>query len=197
MIPEEAREEPVEAVEDAGAEADDEPTTEPEPAVEPPPAEPAIAPQLPPTLPGTTVPPAARPDPIDSVPEAVAAIRQGKTEQAIQALRILRKKMPRSAYVPYLLGNLYCSKHWWTICLDYYRSAIRTNRVYRGKRILNQNVIRALASPKAHRKAAGTLVYSIGRPSLPYLKRAVKYDRNRSVRKKAWWLYKRIRRRRR
>ena len=41
------------------------------------------------------------------------------------------------------------------------------------------------------------LVYSIGRPSLPYLKRAFKYDRNRSVRKQAWYLYKRIRKRRR
>jgi hypothetical protein len=41
------------------------------------------------------------------------------------------------------------------------------------------------------------LVYSIGRPSLPYLKRAFKSDRNRSVRKQAWWLYKRIRKRRR
>jgi hypothetical protein len=128
----------------------------------------------------------------------VAAARQGKTEEAIQALRILRKtKMSKSAYVPYLLGNLYCSKHWWTIGLDYYRAAIKTNRVYRGKRILNQNVIRALASPKAHRKAAGMLVYAIGRPSLPYLKRAFKSDKNRSVRKKAWWLYKRIKRRRR
>jgi hypothetical protein len=105
--------------------------------------------------------------------------------------------MSKSAYVPYLLGNLYCSKHWWTIGLDYYRAAINTNRAYRGKRILNQNVIRALASPKAHRKAGGMLVYTIGRPSLPYLKRAFKSDKNRSVRKKAWWLYKRIRRRRR
>jgi eukaryotic-like serine/threonine-protein kinase len=196
-LPEEERDEPVEAVEEEEDEPDDnEPSQEPaEPVV--PPSEPTVAVTTPP-VPGAAAEPAARPDPIDTLPEAVAAARQGKTEEAIQALRILRKtKMSRSAYVPYLLGNLYCSKHWWTIGLDYYRAAIKTNRVYRGKRILNQNVIRALASPKAHRKAAGMLVYSIGRPSLPYLKRAFKSDKNRTVRKKAWWLYKRIKRRRR
>jgi eukaryotic-like serine/threonine-protein kinase len=201
MIPEEEREEPVEAVDDEAEEVDEsEPTIEPEtePDSEPTPAEITLPLPTPP-LPGTTVTPPAevKPDPIDTVSEAVAAIRQGKSEEAIQALRVLRKKMPKSAYVPYLLGNLYMAKRWWTVGMDHYRAAIRNNGVYRGKRILNQNVIRALASAKVRRKAAGMLVYSIGRPSLPYLKRAFKYDRNRSVRKQAWYLYKRIRKRRR
>ncbi len=197
MIPEEEREEPVEAVDEEAEEVDEsEPKIEPEPDPVPP-TEPVIAPPVPSTLPGATLPPAIKPDPIDTVEEAVAAIRQGKNEEAIEALRILRKKMPKSAYVPYLLGNLYMAKRWWTVGMDHYRAAIRNNRVYRGKRILNQNVIRALASVKVRRKAAGMLIYSIGRPSLPYLKRAFNSDRNRSVRKQAWWLYKRIRRRRR
>jgi hypothetical protein len=183
VLPEDEQDEPVEAVPDDTDEVDQsEPKIEPEPEPEPvPPLTPRIIP---------------RPKPIDTVAGAVAAIRAGKREEAIRALQILRKKMPKSAYVPYLLGNLYMEKRWWTVGIDHYRAAIKNNRVYRGKRILNQNLVRALASPKTRRKAAGMFIYTIGKAALPYLRRAAKSDRNPSVRRQAAWLAKRIKRRR-
>ena len=193
-LPAEEQEEPVEPVAEAEAEADvAEPTTAeaatvaapPEPEPEPDTTAPAPAPVT-----------ARRPNPVDTVSEAVALIRAGKREQAIRALLAIKKKNPRSAYVPYLLGNLYFSKRWWTVGMDYYYAAIAKNRLYRGKRILNTNVIRALGDRRTSRKASRLFTRSIGRSALPYLRRAARSDRNPKVRRAAAYLVRRLSRRR-
>ena len=136
-----------------------------------------------------TAPPA---NPVNTIPEAVALIRAGKREQAIRALLMLKRKMPRSAYVPYLLGNLYFEKRWWTVGMDYYRAAIRNNHLYRGKRILNHNVIRALGDGRTRRTAVRLFLNVTKRASLPYLRHAAKHDPNRKVRAQAAWLSRRL-----
>jgi hypothetical protein len=135
---------------------------------------------------------AARPVVVDSVAGAVTLIRAGKRDDAIQALIGLRRKMPKSAYVPYLLGHLYFEKGWWILGMDYYEAAIKNNGLYRGKRILNQNVIRALASKKTRKKATRVVVNTIGRQALPFLKQAVRTDRDAVVRDWSAWLVWRL-----
>ncbi|HUS62943.1 MAG TPA: serine/threonine-protein kinase [Kofleriaceae bacterium] len=197
-LPAEEQDEPVEPVAEAEAEADvAEPTTaEAATVAAPPEPEPEPEPEPATTAPARAPVTARRPNPVDTVPEAVALIRAGKREQAIRALLAIKKKAPRSAYVPYLLGNLYFSKRWWTVGMDYYRSAIAKNGLYRGKRILNTNVIRALGDRRTAGKASRLFTGSIRRAALPYLRRAARSDRNPKVRRAAAYLVRRLSRRR-
>jgi len=171
-LPAEEREEPVAPVGDDAATVD---SAEPESAA------------------AVTQPPASAPiADVDTIPEAVALIKAGKREDAIRALVELRRKNPKSAYVPYLLGHLYFEKGWWTLGMDYYDAAMRESELYRGKKILNQNVIRALGSKKTRKKAARMFVNSIGRPALPYLRQAARSDRDAQVRDWSGWLVWRL-----
>jgi serine/threonine-protein kinase len=129
---------------------------------------------------------------VDTVPEAVALIRSGKRDEAIQALLAMRKKSPKSAYVPYLLGHLYFEKGWWTVGMDQYDAAIANNELYRAKQVLNQNLIRALGKRGTRKKAARMFVNTIGRPALPFLRKAAKSDPNTEVRGWSGWLVWRL-----
>ena len=129
---------------------------------------------------------------VDSIAGAVALIRAGKREDAIQALNALRKRSPKSAYVPYLLGHLYFEKGWWMLGMDHYEAAIAANELYRGKRVLNQNLIRALGRKKTRTKAARMFVNTIGTTALPFLRRAQRTDREADVRDWSGWLVGRL-----
>jgi eukaryotic-like serine/threonine-protein kinase len=129
---------------------------------------------------------------VESVAAAVALIKAGKREEAIHALVGLRRNMPKSAYVPYLLGNLYFEKGWWTLGMDYYDAAIRTNGQYGAKQILNQNLIRALGSKKTRKKAARMFVNTVGTAALPHLRKAARSDRDPQVRDWSGWLVWRL-----
>ena len=129
---------------------------------------------------------------VESVAGAVALIKAGKREEAIHALVGLRRNMPKSAYVPYLLGNLYFEKGWWTLGMDYYEAAIRTNGQYGAKQILNQNLIRALGSKKTRKKAARMFVNTVGAAALPHLRKAARSDRDPQVRDWSGWLVWRL-----
>jgi hypothetical protein len=84
-----------------------------------------------------------------------------------------------------LLGNLYFDKKWWSVSMDYYRTAIKKNAGYRKNAVLNRNVIRMLASTKTRQTATNFLRGVIGRPALPYLKYAAAHEQNPTVRKQA------------
>ncbi|HEX2691943.1 MAG TPA: protein kinase, partial [Kofleriaceae bacterium] len=83
-----------------------------------------------------------------TLPGAVQLIKDGKPDLALASLRALWKKTPNSAYIPFLLGNLYFDQRWWTVALDHYTAAIKKNADYRANPTLNRNVIRMLASNK-------------------------------------------------
>jgi serine/threonine-protein kinase len=174
-LPEEERQEPVAAVPESSNELD---SSEPPTAAA---ARQALAPA------------ATRPAPT-TLQGSIALIRAGKSEQAIAALEQLRTRMPRSAYIPYLLGNLYFEKRWWSAGMEQYQAAIRRNRVYRAKPILIQNVIRALGSPKTRVRATALILRQIGKPALPHLRRAARLDPHPEVRRQAANLVKRMRR---
>jgi serine/threonine-protein kinase len=169
-LPPDELDEPVAAVEDETAEDDS-------PAVEPP--EPPV------------------PMEIKTIEGAKKLIAAGERERAIAALRKLEREHPKSAYIPYLLGHLYFEKKWWSMGIQEYKVAIRNNRDYRKRSILNKNVIRALGSEKTKSKAISLYLNSIGRSGLKYLRRAAKSDKNKKVRSRANWLIKRLSKKRR
>jgi predicted Zn-dependent protease len=123
----------------------------------------------------------------------VQMIKDGKRELALSSLQALARKNPNSAYIPFLMGNLYYDKRWWSVAMDHYRTAITRNPAYRNNSVLVRNVIRTLASPKTQGKAIFFLRKTIGHASLPYLRMAAKNDPNPTVRKHAAALQKVIR----
>jgi eukaryotic-like serine/threonine-protein kinase len=125
---------------------------------------------------------------------AVKMIQAGKREQAIASLRALWKEKPASAYIPFLLGNLYFDKRWWSVALDHYRAAIKKNAAYKKNGTLNRNVVRMLASDKTAGKARAFLRTQVGRPARPHLQHAAKHDKNPTVRKRSAALLKAIKR---
>jgi serine/threonine-protein kinase len=124
---------------------------------------------------------------------AVKLIKEGKRDLALASLQALYKKQPRSAYIPFLLGNLYNDKRWWSVAMEHYRAAITRNRGYRYNAVLIRNVIRMLISKKTDKQAEYFLRKTIGRPALPYLQNTARHDGNAYLRKYAGYLARQIR----
>ena len=122
--------------------------------------------------------------------EITALIKAGKRDEAERALLFLKRKYPKNAYYPYLLGNLYFDKMWWTDGLEEYAKAIRNNRGYRWRPVLIKNAIHALGSEKTKNRAVNLLRRSIGTPAVKYLRHAAKHDPNGKVRERSAWLAK-------
>jgi len=123
---------------------------------------------------------------------AVQLIQDGKRDLALASLRGLWTKTPNSAYIPFLLGNLYYDQQWWSVAMEHYSVAIKKNAQYRSNPTINRNVIRMLASNKTARKAQGFLKYTVGRPALPYVRYAALHDGNGQVKRLSGWLAKNI-----
>jgi TolA-binding protein len=119
---------------------------------------------------------------------AVQLIQDGKHDLAMASLRALGKKNPASAYIPFLLGNLYYDRQWWTVAMEHYAVAIKKNGQYRSNPTIIRSVIRMMASDKTSRKAQGFLKFTVGRPALPYVRYAAAHDGNGQVRRAAGWL---------
>jgi len=128
-----------------------------------------------------------------TVHDAVILIQKGEKPLALASLRQLWKKQQDSAYIPFLMGNLYFDKQWWGVSLDHYRAAIRKNAGYRKNPVLNKNVIRMLASSKTRQNATNFLRGVIGSAARPYLKWAAANEKNPVVRKQAASLARYIR----
>jgi serine/threonine-protein kinase len=127
-----------------------------------------------------------------TLPGAVQLVQDGKRDLALASLRALWKKTPASAYIPFLLGNLYYDQRWWTVAMEHYAAAIKKNAQYKSNPTINRNVIRMLASNKTSRKAQGFLRFTVGRPALPYLRHAAQHDASSQVRRLAGWLTRAI-----
>jgi hypothetical protein len=115
---------------------------------------------------------------------AVRLIKQGQRELALKSLRLMWPKKKKSAYIPFLLGNLYTDKHWWSVAMDHYRIAIRKNKAYKRNGTLNRNVIRMLASKKTMKKASLFLRKTIGRPAKPYVQSCARHNKSITMRKR-------------
>jgi eukaryotic-like serine/threonine-protein kinase len=124
---------------------------------------------------------------------AVVMIKQGHKALALASLRKLWKDQPNSAYIPFLLGNLYFDKKWWRVSLDHYRAAIKKNAEYRKNAVLNRNVIRMLGSAKTRQIATNFIRGVIGSHAKPHLKWASQHEKNPVVRRQAQNLVRYIR----
>jgi serine/threonine-protein kinase len=130
---------------------------------------------------------AAPPEPqiARTVHDAVVLIQKGEKPLALSSLRQLWKKQPSSAYIPFLMGNLYFDKQWWGVALEHYKAAIKKNQGYRRNPVLNKNVIHMLISTKTRQAATNFLRGVIGSYSKAYLKYAAAHDPSDVVRKQA------------
>lgn len=117
--------------------------------------------------------------------DAVQLIVAGKRELALASLRALHKKSPKSAYIPFLLGNLYFDQRWWSVALDFYGEAISKNSLYRRNPVINRNVINMLSSAKTRQRATNFIRGKIGHPAAPYLRTAAAHGVNPAIRKQA------------
>jgi serine/threonine-protein kinase len=127
--------------------------------------------------------PPAAPALATTIEAAVRLIQDGKHDLAMASLQELGKKIPASAYIPFLLGNLYYDQRWWTVAMDHYALAIKKNAQYRSNPTLNRNVISMLGSDKTLRKAQGFLKSTVGKPAVPYLRHAAQHDASAQVRR--------------
>nr|MDQ3300858.1 hypothetical protein [Myxococcota bacterium] len=128
-----------------------------------------------------------------TIREAVKLIQEGKHDLALASLRAIWKKTPNSAYVPFLLGNLYFDQRWWSVAMDHYRAAITKNAGYKRNATLNRNIIRMLGSMRTNKRAQVFLRRTIGRASVPYLRHAAANEKNPHVKKWAAYMVKQIR----
>lgn len=123
---------------------------------------------------------------------AVQLAKDGKRDLALASLRTLWKKTPNSAYIPFLIGNLYYDERWWTVAMEHYGTAIKKNARYRSNPTISRNVISMLVSDKTSRKAQGFLKYVVGKPAAPYVRYAAAHDPNPKVRRTAGWLLRNL-----
>ena len=128
-----------------------------------------------------------------TIAEAVKLIKEGKRETALASLHALERKNTKSAYIPFLMGNLYYDKLWWGVALDYYTAAIRKNGAYRRNSVLNKNAISMLASVKTVGRAEWFLVNTVGRSAIQPLRHAAAHAENPVVRRNAVLTLRKIR----
>lgn len=129
-----------------------------------------------------------------TIGQALQLIKAGKRELALTSLRALYKKSPNSAYIPFLMGNLYYDQRWWSVAMEHYGAAIARNKGYRRNAILNRNVIRMLVSKRTQFAAERFLRGKIGRAgALPHLQYVAKHDKNSYLRGQAARLARSIR----
>jgi serine/threonine-protein kinase len=122
----------------------------------------------------------------DSGLEKVKELIEAKQyEEAITALRTLRQANPNKAIYPYMMAEVFFEKHWLKDSIDFYREAIKLNPGLRGRKTMNENLIAMLDVDQVSPRARVTLLEHIGRPALPYLRRAAKSDESAKVRRRA------------
>ena len=139
------------------------------------------------------VAPAEKPQLATTIRGAVQLIQANKDDLALASLREIWKKTPKSAYVPFLLGNLYFDKRWWSVAMDHYKIAIAKNAGYKKNATLIRNIIRTLGSVKTNKRAQVFLRSVIGKPAIPYLKYAAQHEKNPHIKKWAAYMAKVIR----
>ncbi len=115
---------------------------------------------------------------------AIALIRAGKTDPAVKKLTRIQQEYPNSAYVHFLLGNLYSEKRQWPKAVVCYRNAIRHDAIYRSHEILIHNSARALGDNEAYEQAREMITHDIGTEALPKLKGLVRQNFSKLFKKR-------------
>lgn len=119
-----------------------------------------------------------------SIRNAKNLINAGDFEGAISALQKLRASYPSAAEPPYLLGNLFSKKGWWSDAVERYEDAIALEPKYKEDSTLIQNLIRALSSNKAMQAASDFIVEQIGHYAIPHLNKALESEGSLRIRRR-------------
>jgi eukaryotic-like serine/threonine-protein kinase len=90
---------------------------------------------------------------VASISDVHKLIDEGKIDQAMQGLLLLRQKSPYNPYLPYLLGDLYFERGAWGEGLAKYREAIALSDNYRKRASIHENVVRALGDDATYARA--------------------------------------------
>jgi hypothetical protein len=122
---------------------------------------------------------------VETLAQVRALIAKGKLDAAIRGIQQLRRKTPRAAQLPFMLGNLYFDKHWWSDGLAKYREAIKLAPGYRGNGRIQRDAIRALGEDRTYPRARALLVRDIRRSAASALRRAAHNDPSKDVRRRA------------
>jgi uncharacterized protein HemY len=129
---------------------------------------------------------------VQSVADVRKLMAKGQTAAAIRGIQQLRRKRPRDAQLPFLLGNVYFDKGWWLDGLAKYRETIALSSGYRKNARVQRDAIRALGQDRAYARARALLVRDIGKPALAALRRSARADASQLVRKRATSIAKQI-----
>lgn len=129
--------------------------------------------------------PAGEESNVRSLEDVRALIRAHKLDEAIAGVRTLRRHDPKNPELPYLLGDLYFEKSYWSDGLSRYREALKLRRSLRTRSSVQKNAIEALGGDKTYARARALIVRDLGSSALERLRAAHKRHPSRSVRARA------------
>jgi len=122
---------------------------------------------------------------VKSLSDVRALMHAGKIDEAIAGVRVLRRRDPRNPELPYLLGDLYFQKGFWSDGLSRYRQALSLRRGLRTRSSVQRNAIAALGGDKTYARARALILRDLGSSAIERLRVAQKRDSSATVRARA------------
>jgi len=128
-----------------------------------------------------------RPEQLPNIEQIERWVKEGerRRDQSLRALASLRTQYPKSAYAPYLEGQVNFDNLRWVDGLASYKATLHNDPAYRSDPTLIRDVIRCLVSDTFHTKCADFLVREVGAPAAPFLDEAARTDSYANVRARA------------
>jgi eukaryotic-like serine/threonine-protein kinase len=112
-------------------------------------------------------------------------VAAGRGSSAVTPLVRLRKQFPRSAEIPYLLGQVYFDRLWCSQGIEAFRAAIAKNGAYRQDEHLITSALHCFLSPPNSGRVSRFLRDDVGTPAVPYLQTMATKHPNSKVRERA------------
>jgi len=122
---------------------------------------------------------------VKSLADVRALMNAGKLDEAIAGARTLRRRDPRNPELPYMIGDLYFQKGYWSDGLSRYREALKLRSGLKTRISVQKNAIEALGSDKTYARARALIVRDLGTSALERLKSARKHHASKTVRARA------------
>ncbi len=117
--------------------------------------------------------------------DARAKVAEGRWEEAIDDLKVLRRTYPKDPSIPHYMGNLFFEQKWWKDALERYNLAITVDDSYRSNSEMIKNVIEMLGTKKPPQKARSFLNNKVALPAVPHLEEASIHHENPKTRRRA------------
>ena len=134
----------------------------------------------------------ARPPEMKNAIQARAAFKAGFRVQALEALEQMRRDRPKLAPISLALGDLYFENGQKVKALKRYKRAIDQDRSFKKRRVLQKNVISALADKKTKWIARRIILYQLKDRAASRLRRASKRADDPLLRDEAGKLHARL-----